>query len=384
MLVHTAYPANHLQVSGMATQMSIKAQSKPKTQLAQSQPVDPAELSRRLSVVLAEQKARSDRKRRLARTDAAVKHEQNSLHSQPKRNDHQPFSCSAGRMTTDIRTTHKTEHPSSHEGTSSADHLSPKKPSISSTQIVQDELEKKHTYRHVPKVAASQFASTTKPELASEKSAIHVLSRQAMRFHLDGPNASLAGRTNDSDAPCEKNKALKRAQTMRERQYKRNPIDKTGLPVTSERDMALYPLAPCCMHPDESKCDKPDDDESRDARRMSTGSMLGRSEPRTVEPFNLAAALLSPEKSELVGQPKQHRADWTQSDESTIANIVVQPVSTRSDLRKTESKWKLSGRLGSFGRHNKEDKPPTPPEESVALDAAPKSPITGFLLRFKR
>ncbi|KAG6011777.1 hypothetical protein E4U54_007915 [Claviceps lovelessii] len=384
MLVHPAYPPNHLQLPVMTTKTSMEASSKPRLQPAQSQPVDPQELSRRLSVVLAEQKARSDRKRRQSRTDAvAIKLEQHSLNSRPNRNDDRPLSTNAGRMKTGIGMTHKMEHPASYQRTS-LDHLSPKKPSTSSTQNVQDELENNYTYRHIPKVAAAQFTSTTTAESTCEKGPIHVLSRQAMRFHLDGPNATLAAKLNESDAPCEKNKALKRAQSMRERHYKRNPIDKTTLPLTSELDMALYPLKPCCMHQDETKSNKLAEEESRDARRMSTGSMLGRPEARAVEPFDLVAAVLSPEKSELVGHNKQHRVDWTQSDEPTMANGVVQPIPTRSELRKTESKWKLRGRLGGLGRHHKEDKLLTPPEETIALDAAPKFPITGFLSRFKR
>ncbi|KAG5952358.1 hypothetical protein E4U53_001040 [Claviceps sorghi] len=385
MLVHRAYPPNRLQLPVIAAQTGIKASSKPKSQLAQSQPVDPHELSRRLSVVLAEQKARSERKRRHARTDVASQLEQHSLDGGPYSNDYQLLSSSADRAKPKVNITHEMEHLSLHEGPS-LHRLSPNKFSTSSTQNVQDEPENKHTYRHVPKVAASQFASTTTAESASEMASIHVLSRQAIKFHLDGPNASLAvRRLNDSDAPYEKNRAMKRAQSMRERQYKRNPIDKTRLPITSELDMALYPAKPCYMHQDDLKCDKTVDVESRDARRMSTGSMLGRSEPRPVEAFDPAAAGLSPEKPELVGHQKQQRVDWTQSDETIIANPVVQPVHhTRSELRKAESKWKLRGRLGSLGRHNKEYKLPTPPEELGTLDAPPKSPITGFLSRFKR
>ncbi|KAG5928196.1 hypothetical protein E4U42_001136 [Claviceps africana] len=368
----------------MAAQTGIEASSKPKSQLAQSQPVDPYELSRRLSVVLAEQKARSDRKRRQPTTAVAVQLEQHSLSSGPHRNDYQSLSSSADRAKTEVGITHKTGRLPLHEGPS-LHHLNLQKSSTSSTQNVQDEPENKHTYRHIPKVAASQFASTTMAESTSEKASIHVLSRQAIRFHLDGPNANLAvRRLNDSDAPCEKNRAMKRAQSMRERQYKRNPIDKTRLPATSELDMALYPTKPCHMHQDDLKCDNTVDVESGDSRRMSAGSMMGRLEPRHVEAFDQTAASLSPEKPDLVGHPKQQRVDWTQSDETRIASTVVQPLHTRSELRKAESKWKLRGRLGSFGRHNKEYKPPTPPEEAGALDAPPKSPITGFLSRFKR
>ncbi|KAG6042244.1 hypothetical protein E4U41_002587 [Claviceps citrina] len=366
----------------MARPKSIKAPSKPKSQPARSQPVDPQELSRRLSVVLAEQRARADRKRR-ATTEAASKLTQHSSSSRPNRNADQKFSGGLDRAKPEIGITHKPQHSSSLEETSLS-HLCSKKPGKSSTQDNQDEVKNKPTYRHVPKVAASQFTSTTTTESASEKGPIHALSRHAMRFHLDGPNASPEARANDPDAPpYEKNRALRRAQTMRERHYKRNPVDKPSLPITSQPDMSLYALGTCHIR-QSSRSDKTVDDESRNARRMSTGSMLGRSEPHAAESFELAAVFLSADRPEIVGNPNDHRVDWTQSDERTGANIVVKPAPTQPELRKTESKWKLKGRLGNFGRHNKEDKLLTPPEELLAVGGPPKSPIAGFLSRFRR
>ncbi|KAG6283362.1 hypothetical protein E4U48_000654 [Claviceps purpurea] len=376
MLAHMAYPPTHPRLPVLAKQESIKATSRPKSLPAQSQPVDPQELSRRLSVVLAEQRAYSDRKRR-ARTHAAINLQQHSLNSRPNRNVDQPLPDCVRGTESEIGIANKTERSSSYEDTL-FEHVNHQKPGSSSAQKSHDGLEDMSTYRHVPKVAASQFTSTTTAASPSENGPIHPLSRQALSFHLDGPNASLAAKAIACDAaPRETNKALRRAQSMRERQYKRNQVDGPILPRTSELGTALYPLSP-------GPFDHGIDDESRDARRMSTGSMLGRSEPRPIEPFEMAAVLLSPEKSEIVNQSK-NRVDWTQSDESTKGNAVVQPAFTRLELRKTDSKWKLRGRLGSFGRHSKEDKLPTPPpEESVAMDTPARSPIIGFFSLFKR
>ncbi|KAG6242936.1 hypothetical protein E4U25_002622 [Claviceps purpurea] len=376
MLAHMAYPPTHPRLPVLAKQESIKATSRPKSLPAQSQPVDPQELSRRLSVVLAEQRAYSDRKRR-ARTHAAINLQQHSLNSRPNRNVDQPLPDCVRGTESEIGIANKTERSSSYEDTL-FEHVNHQKPGSSSAQKSHDGLEDMPTYRHVPKVAASQFTSTTTAASPSENGPIHPLSRQALSFHLDGPNASLAAKAIACDAaPRETNKALRRAQSMRERQYKRNQVDGPILPRTSELGTALYPLSP-------GPFDHGIDDESRDARRMSTGSMLGRSEPRPIEPFEMAAVLLSPEKSEIVNQSK-NRVDWTQSDESTKGNAVVQPAFTRLELRKTDSKWKLRGRLGSFGRHSKEDKLPTPPpEESVAMDTPARSPIIGFFSLFKR
>ncbi|KAG6170473.1 hypothetical protein E4U11_002384 [Claviceps purpurea] len=376
MLAHMAYPPTHPRLPVLAKQESIKATSRPKSLPAQSQPVDPQELSRRLSVVLAGQRAYSDRKRR-ARTHAAINLQQHSLNSRPNRNVDQPLPDCVRGTESEIGIANKTERSSSYEDTL-FEHVNHQKPGSSSAQKSHDGLEDMPTYRHVPKVAASQFTSTTTAASPSENGPIHPLSRQALSFHLDGPNASLAAKAIACDAaPRETNKALRRAQSMRERQYKRNQVDGPILPRTSELGTALYPLSP-------GPFDHGIDDESRDARRMSTGSMLGRSEPRPVEPFEMAAVLLSPEKSEIVNQSKT-RVDWTQSDESTKGNAVVQPAFTRLELRKTDSKWKLRGRLGSFGRHSKEDKLPTPPpEESVAMDTPARSPIIGFFSLFKR
>ncbi|KAG6175022.1 hypothetical protein E4U51_007379 [Claviceps purpurea] len=376
MLAHMAYPPTHPRLPVLAKQESIKATSRPKSLPAQSQPVDPQELSRRLSVVLAGQRAYSDRKRR-ARTHAAINLQQHSLNSRPNRNVDQPLPDCVRGTESEIGIANKTERSSSYEDTL-FEHVNHQKPGSSSAQKSHDGLEDMPTYRHVPKVAASQFTSTTTAASPSENGPIHPLSRQALSFHLDGPNASLAAKAIACDAaPRETNKALRRAQSMRERQYKRNQVDGPILPRTSELGTALYPLSP-------GPLDHGIDDESRDARRMSTGSMLGRSEPRPVEPFEMAAVLLSPEKSEIVNQSKT-RVDWTQSDESTKGNAVVQPAFTRLELRKTDSKWKLRGRLGSFGRHSKEDKLPTPPpEESVAMDTPARSPIIGFFSLFKR
>lgn len=381
MLANMVYPTEH-HLPVRPKQKALKAPSKPKSRPAHSQPIDPQELSRRLIVVLVEREAHSERKRR-ARNEAIKQKQQSSSKTQPKQSIDQTVSIGVDRTKPGLGIGQKPERSPSHEETSHCP--DPRNSSKASTQYGDDGHGDKTAYRHIPKVAASQFSETTTVESAYEKGPVHILPRHEMKFDLDGSTASRAARVNDSNAPpCEKNKPLRRAQSMRERHYERDFISKPSLPITYELDTTTYPLASSQKLQNTARSSKPVDDESKGARRISTGRILGRSEPHSVEPFDLAAALLAPEKPEIVGNTNHNRVDWTQSDEPMTANAVAQPYPTQPELRKAESRWKLRGRLGSFGRHSKDDRLPTPPEEIAARDASPKSPISGFFSRFKR
>ena len=77
-------------------------------------------------------------------------------------------------------------------------------------------------YHHVPQVAAQQFARTATAKASlSDMSSVHPLSRQALKFHIEG---SAAERTELelSKGPAEQNRALRRAQSTRERLQERN------------------------------------------------------------------------------------------------------------------------------------------------------------------
>ncbi|KAK8025191.1 hypothetical protein PG990_003014 [Apiospora arundinis] len=77
-------------------------------------------------------------------------------------------------------------------------------------------------YHHVPQVAAQQFARTATAKASlGDMSSVHPLSRQALKFHIEG---SAAERTEleASKTPGEQKRALRRAQSTREKLQERN------------------------------------------------------------------------------------------------------------------------------------------------------------------
>ncbi|KAK8037081.1 hypothetical protein PG991_001395 [Apiospora marii] len=89
-------------------------------------------------------------------------------------------------------------------------------------ESAQEEQPPAEPYHHVPQVAAQQFARTATAKASlSDMSSVHPLSRPALKFHIEG---SAAERTELelSKTPAEQNRALRRAQSTRERLQERN------------------------------------------------------------------------------------------------------------------------------------------------------------------
>ncbi|KHN95862.1 uncharacterized protein MAM_06224 [Metarhizium album ARSEF 1941] len=248
------------------------------------------------------------------------------------------------------------------------------------------EEESKHSpsYRHVPQFAASQFTLTTTVESPAEKGPVYKLSKAAMKFHLGGPNGGRETRTKGPKAPsCEQIKALKTAQSTRERQDGRNQVHQP-LPTAFEVGMISHNLPNRSSFHANSRL-KGDRDRVKNFRRKSTGSILGQHDAPPIDILELADVLFfSPIRPVATGAPGEHRVDWTQSDEAMAARAINIPQQSQPKLRKPESRWALRGRLGSFGRHSKDDKPLSPPYQKSPQDLSPKSPISGFFSRFKR
>lgn len=386
MLATMGYPTDHRMSSRPKHKGVVKPATKSKPRPAQSQPVDPNELTRRLQVVLAEQKAHSERKRR-ARAEAerlgpsttTSKQKKSTVASQSANSNGNKLE-SPSRQKPDAKSAQKVD---SSPKDKKLKRSNSKNSNSSSSRSGDEQRNKPSSYHHIPQVAASQFTLTTTVEAPAEKGPVHKLSKLAMKFHLDGPNASREVRATDPAAPpCEQTKALKRAQSMRERQYERNHA-REPLPTTFEVEGTAGSLPQRHIFQTRSRV-AGDGDEVKDARRRSTGSILARNEAPSVEPFEFPGALLWSTKPAVIGDPDEHRVDWTQRDEEMAAKAINIPQPSHPELRKHESRWTLRGRLGSFGRHSKDDKPPSPIDEKSPHDLSPKSPISEFFSRFKR
>lgn len=384
MLVTMVYPTDH-RIAARSKYNGIKRYSKTRPRLIQSQPVDAEELTRRLFVVLAEQKAHSERKRRaqaeaeqLAASSPSSKQHKSKDITPPAGKHGDKLDSSAGSKP-ETKSAQQVEWPPN-------DKLyrpSSKKSDSSSKKSGEEEQKHSSSYHHVPRVAASQFTLTTTVEPRAEKGPVHTLSKVAMKFHLDGPNGSRELRTKNSTAPpCEHAKALMRAQSMRERQYERNQVFQP-LPPTFEIEAVSHNLFNRNSFHTDSRS-REHQDQVKNSRRRSTGSILGRNDAPPIDIFELAGAVFSPTKPVAIGAPSEHRVDWTQSDEVKAMKAINIPQQSQPKLRKLESRWILRCRLGGFGRQSKDNKLVSPTDEKSPQNLSPKSPISVFFSRFKR
>lgn len=379
----------------------------------QSKAFDPEDLTRRLQIVLAEQKAVAEKKKRAR---AAVEAERQANAAAAARNasglhpgqDGIPLGPTAPstsiqkKQVTASKSHGKlTSRESGEQAPTKAGKLQKigsKNSTSSSSNNGNSEDAAPSSYRHVPQFAASQFARTTTAETVTEKHLLHKLSRQAMKFHMQGPNAMASMAASDL-APSEQNKALRRVQSMREREYERNRFQHSHtLATTAEIDEK--PASPATAHAFQ-EYRKSKEDPSKVLRRRSVGAILGMMISSDLDPAR--ASLSSAENQSDAGHSdvvpinaEEHRVDWTQSDQVAMLpqrqkqqpQQPVQATTSQNTLRKSESRWALRTKLGHFGK--KSDKLSSPTEErdeESPTAESPKSPLAkagGLFARFKR
>lgn len=379
---------NNMSVSQEQTRAARPTTTKPARQKARSPPSEPFdanELSRRLYLVLADQKAQSEKRRR-ARADAAIRNELGGQVDSNVRKSQTAAKTSSGRESSSKPTKVKT-----YPGTSTKeartdsnlsdlrssksvkkDHPPQQPPKLNTDVVTSKSKEASPTYHHVPKEAASQFARTTTAVNVREGgSLIHKMSRNALKFHLQGDRSAVA----DSMSPSDQSKALRKAQERRGRELERNQFQRTAiLEEAAELDEARQQ-----QHNNRHTFagEFGGRRKSPEPRRNSTSDVLDKEERH--HDFCAIDDLEELEESDVLNPmiPNEHfRVDWTQSDEMRRKGL-MSPL-----LKRADSIWTLRGRLGSKGR---EDKEATVQErEHVVPTEALKSPKSGFFSRFKR
>lgn len=348
-------------------------------------PFDPEELTRRLYLVQAEQKAYVERKRR---AKIEVKR--------------QAKVASVGESSERIaKSTKPPSHPSVTETRDNDDRAANGKSPDRSDSLYRLSSEQSHqfdgtvastkagaklgrdrpssSYHHTPRVAASQFARTTTADNPVEAH-VHSLSKKALKFHVDGPNADQDLRAAESNlGPRGAARTLRRVQSQREGQYERNQFQHPAqMDSVTEIDDERLRLAQ--RHTFETTFGK--DEQNRETDQAPKRSSVGANHFAPVFAELAVNALhLDRTDSRDLGSigalaPESRVVDWTQSDESPKSPGNVAP----SLLRKVDSKWNLTGR---FAKSQKASKPQTlssPTEESATDDSpiSPKSPRPGL------
>ncbi|KAL7933488.1 hypothetical protein V8C35DRAFT_56517 [Trichoderma chlorosporum] len=414
--VHDAKMAAHQPMPHRAATKATARNFVLKPPSQRPKPLDADDLTRRLYVVLAEQKASAERKKRARAAveaerqanAAAVARNANALHpgqhgiplgptvASTQIQKKEATAATAAKSHVKVGPRDSNEHPHKAEKL----HKAGMKNSTSSSSNRNSEDTPPSNYRHIPQVAASQFARTTTTETVTEKHLVHKLSRQAVKFHMQGPNAMVS-----SDlAPSEQNKALRRVQSMRERQYERNQFQHTHtLTTTTEVDEKLAAAAPHTFQEYlRSRSPDPLDVANKEMRRRSVGAILGMMAPPDAESAERSMSSFENQSDTLPANPDEHRVDWTQSDEAVTLlqqrqqqqqshQQPQQPPPQKSTagqnvLRKAESKWALRTRLGSFSKKGDKLSSPTEDKDTEPLTETPKSPTKtgGLFARFKR
>ncbi|KAL6892285.1 hypothetical protein GGI43DRAFT_386781 [Trichoderma evansii] len=385
-------------------------------QSRQSRALDPEDLTRRLQIVLAEQKAVAEKKKRAR---AAVEAERQANAAAAARNASAlhpgvhgiplgptaPSTYIQKKQITASKSLGKLiSRDSSEHGPKTEKKVGMKNSTSSSNRNSEDTAPS--NYRHVPQFAASQFARTTTTETVTEKHLLHKLSRQAMKFHMEGPNAMASMAASDL-TPSEQNKALRRVQSMRERQYERNQFQHNHtLATTAEIDEK--PASPATAHTFQEHR-KSKDEPNKELRRRSVGAILGMmisadSEPARKSLSSAENQSITNHSDVLPVNADEHRVDWTQSDEAAILQQQQkhesqqpqqlqqpqQPIkasTSQNGLRKSESRWALRTKLGNFGKKSDKLSSPTEEKDEESPVESPKSPLAkagGLFARFKR
>ncbi|KZZ91793.1 hypothetical protein AAL_06547 [Moelleriella libera RCEF 2490] len=325
------YPADH-KMPVRPKDKAARLLSKPGSRPSQSLPVDPQELTRRLFVLRAERKVQSDRKKR--QKIEAEKTTNATMGQKPQSGDGMRDALEKVDQKTQIVSQNKLDRSSSKQ-----------------SNVSSDRSNEGFGYHHVPQVAASQFTRTTTVDNADQ-----------------GPIHKLA---------------VRRVQSLRDRRpdmARHEP----NLPATLGQDVSIYSSSPRNLAHGHGKHGLGDDDGIQEnLKRLSAGSIPARAESPPTDALEMVAAILAPERPDVVGDPNEHRVDWTQNDEAMTKRMPSSPPK-HPELRKMESKWTLKGRLGGLGRQVKDDKPPSPPTEAVLQEALSRSPKSSFFSRFKR
>ncbi|RYP51748.1 hypothetical protein DL768_002971 [Monosporascus sp. mg162] len=327
---------------------AASAQTRRQTRVpARSQPIDADDLRRRLYVVLTEQEASKQRKRHAKLEAATAKPGEEGKAKEQQRGATIPTvegtgECRVGNSSTNANGNDKPSDP----GTA----LGMEQPSGTTAAA---------PYRHVPQVAASQFARTTTAEAINKKH-IHRLSYPALRFHINGEGRAEEESGNTAGGRLN---TLRRVRSQRENVYERNQfqhsISMDDGPAADGRLNARQNRHTICLKPSSSNFSM-----RRTALDYSTD------EDSTHEVFIPDLTTVN-----------EHRVDWTQSDEvHEIRKPIRGPL-----LHRVESVWTLRGKLGNLIRHQKEERPAMIHEEDKSSSSTlPKSNRRGFLGRFKR
>ncbi|KAI0884684.1 uncharacterized protein GGS22DRAFT_145727 [Annulohypoxylon maeteangense] len=380
-----------------------------------SQPFDPDDLRRRLYVVIAEQEAAKEkRKRRERLAEVGTVSTQSKDHdtpiSRPESTKPGPNESSFAARVTRRKSMLSDPPPPPKESS-----IQPPEPKTgrSMSKSIQDKLRRKSviksepppaskttdkasqtqaqtqpqppTYHHVPQSAAAQFERTTTVNGMRDRNLSHSLSQSGLKHHAKD-------RASPDPTQQQSQIALERANSNSSKPHFQNPFQNNARPISASshadhediaphfRRHSIIGLTQVKMRRRSSAIGNIAEDES------TTQTFTVGLHPVLGVPIEVPIDEISSEETLAVpGNPADHRVDWTQSDE-----VDVKPRSRIPLLRKADSLWALKGRLGgrsgslSLGGGKGEKFAAGGGEKNREEGLGTRFWRLGFLTRFKR
>jgi hypothetical protein len=385
----------------------------------QGEPFDPNELSRRLRLVLAEQKAHAEKKRR-ARTEYERQKKEREAAGvggvAAATVGQQQSKDAAASKSTPAATSSKSGSSAAVSGPAeSKSVVTPPAPKSRTAQADEDSsiLSRIRNRKHprtepappphaayVPTEAASQFArTTTAPNWAEGQAVLSKMSRMAMKAHLDSHlenrrSVSAVPPSSTTTSTSEVPRQLRKAQSHLERlnahpqqpSWQPHPeqIPENGALVVPEGNQRTKSHRHTFQGSLGGHTTQSIAQQGYQMRRSSTGDLLA---PKLERASDEAVALNEEDEEgeaddlAALGPPDEHRVDWTQSDETREQR------EQRATLRPKNSIWTLRGRLGGFGKHSNGSNAAATAvdiDSNVERAMSPTSPSKGgFFARFK-
>ena len=320
-----------------------------------------------------------------------------------------------------------------------------KKPATAANVANEEQPQPAEPYHHVPQVAAQQFARTATANASlGDMSNVHPLSRQALKFHIEG-SAAERMELDSSKTPGEQKRALRRAQSTREKLQERNQFQSDAPPaavataIPSRNKRHSLPANGFAVSPTSSMLssslpdgrnnhnhnhwnwanmgdiveDSPlrtnDDNYHYQSGEFSPSNTTNNgSHGRRRRSFNFADLMPSCRPVNADGEPlvllnpaaaAARRVDWAQKDEKD-ENVSQQQQNSHSKvprsplLRKADSLWALKGKLVSVStgrkhQHQDNSSSKTSRNSAHSSETGMTSPIKspsrgGFFARLRR
>ncbi|OTA94040.1 hypothetical protein M434DRAFT_395113 [Hypoxylon sp. CO27-5] len=398
-------PADGHQQSGSGRQPVHKSDSyRPshtrQNRHAKSQPFDADDLRRRLNIVIAEQEASKEKKRR-ERLGKRGSIQSDKLDTPTSQSEMVPKSAALkpGPSETSFAARMARSKISASNLSKEGSEQSPETKagrSMSMSKSIQEKLRRKSSkaeptstedavnapsYHHVPQEAAAQFERTATGNGMRDRNLVHSISQSTLKNHVESRRPSNQTELDPSITPAQQKNALERTHNHREQLHERtqfrNPwvvSDERNNSDEGRRRHSIIGLAPV-----------------RSRRKSSFGNIL-EDEPLMIHPtatLDLPIDEISSEETLAIdpATAHEHRVDWTQSDEIHEKPKIA--TMKKPLLRKADSLWTLKGKIGNLSKngHTRDEKMGAMREkhdEGFTAPSPPKFLRLGFLSRFKR